>query len=91
MTYRLNLKLKVAEIFAAHLIQALVNTGLTRATITDAVDPPHPVECERQCPKFFTYSKRASDYSIQSLGCRLLNQYMQAEAYTGVSKNASAS
>ena len=68
-----------------------VNTGLTSSTITDALDPPHPVECERKCPKFFTYSKRAVDYLIQSLGCRLLNQYASADAYTGVSKNASAS
>ena len=91
--YRLNLKLKVAEIFAAHLMHGApcVNTGFTRPTITDAFDPSHPVECERKCSKFFAYSNRAVDYSIQSLGCRLLNQYASADAYTGVSKNASSS
>ena len=83
----------MAEIFAAHLTHGApcVNTGFTRPTITDALDPPHPVEFERKCPKFFTYSKGAVDYWIQSLGCRLLNQYASADAYTGVLKIASAS
>ena len=91
--YWLTLRLREVEIPAAHLLRSVPSQNIhsTLPTITDALDPPYPVECERKCPKFFTYSKRAVDYSIQSLGCRSLNQYASADAYTGVSKNASAS
>ena len=82
--YWLNLRLKEAEIPAAHLLRSVPSQNIhsTLPTITDALDLYHRVKGHNKRTTFFTHSKRSVDYLIKCLGCRSLDQYSSADAAT---------
>ena len=82
--YWLNLRLKEAEIPAAHLLRSIPSQNIhsTLPTITDALDLYHRVKGHNKRTNFFTHSKRSVDYLIKCLGCRSLDQYSSADAAT---------
>jgi integrase len=82
--YWLNLRLKEAQIPAAHLLRHAPSQNIdsTLPTIKDALELYQRVKGEGRVKTFFTHSNRSVAYLEQCLGCRSLDQYSSADAAT---------
>ena len=82
--YWINLRLREAEIPAAHLLRSIPSQNINSLlpTIDDALDLYLRVKGEHKKNTFFTHSKRTVGYLKKSLGCRPLDQYSTADAAT---------
>ena len=82
--YWLSLRLKEAQIPAAHLLRHAPSQNIdsTLPTIKDALELYQRVKGEGRVKTFFTHSNRSVAYLEQCLGCRSLDQYSSADAAT---------
>ena len=82
--YWINLRLREAEIPAAHLLRSIPSQNINSLlpTIDDALELYLRVKGEHKKNTFFTHSKRTVGYLKKSLGCRSLDQYSTADAAT---------
>ena len=82
--YWINLRLREAEIPAAHLLRSIPRKNINSMlpTIDEALELYPRVKGEHKKNTFFTHSKRTIAYLKQFLGSRPLNQYSTADATT---------
>ena len=75
--YWINLRLREAEIPAAHLLRSIPRKNINSMlpTIDEALELYPRVKGEHKKNTFFTHSKRTIAYLKQFLGSRPLNQY----------------
>lgn len=75
--YWFNLRLKEAQIPAAHLLRQAPNKDrdLAMPTIAEALELYQRVKGEGRVKTFFSHSSRSINYLTECLGCRPLNQY----------------
>lgn len=80
--YWLSLRLLNKEIPAAHLLIAQTGPNQTSElpNITDALDLYLSVKGKHRGKLFFSHTKRAINYLIESLGSRSLDQYSKSDA-----------
>jgi site-specific recombinase XerC len=80
--YWLNLRLKEAEVPAAHLLKSVPsqNPNSVLPTIQDALELYLRVKGRNKRKTFFTHCNRSVNYVEQCLGCRSLDQYSSADA-----------
>ena len=80
--YWLSLRLKKAEVPAAHLLKAVPsqNPNSVLPTIQDALELYLRVKGRNKRKTFFTHCNRSVNYVEECLGCRSLDQYSSADA-----------
>ena len=80
--YWLSLRLKKAEVPAAHLLKVVPsqNPNSVLPTIQDALELYLRVKRRNKRKTFFTHCNRSVHYVEECLGCRSLDQYSSADA-----------
>jgi integrase len=80
--YWLSLRLKKADVPAAHLLKVVPsqNPNSVLPTIQDALELYLRVKGRNKRKPFFTHSERSVNYLEECLGCRSLDQYSSADA-----------
>lgn len=80
--YWLNLRLKEAEVPAAHLLKVVPSQNINSIlpTIQDALELSLRVKGRNKRKPFFTHCSRSVNYEEECLGCRSLDQYSSADA-----------